>query len=96
MVASARVSFLTAALAALLLGVAGCGSSGASGSAASSGTGAGSPVRSASSPSVSAQAPVGAMASAGPVPARFAATSVTFVSPEEAWVLGTAPCAHAP
>ena len=96
MVASARVSFLTAALAALLLGVAGCGSSGASGSAASSGTGAGSPVRSASSPSVSAQAPVGAMASAGPVPARFAAASVTFVSPEEAWVLGTAPCAHAP
>ena len=96
MVASARVSFLTAALAALLLGVAGCGSSGASGSAASSGTGAGSPVRSASSPSVSAQAPVGATASAGPVPARFAATSVTFSSPEEAWVLGTAPCAHAP
>ena len=33
MVASARVSFLTAALAALLLGVAGCGSNGASGSA---------------------------------------------------------------
>ena len=96
MVASARVSFLTAALAALLLGVAGCGSNGASGSAASSGTGAGSPVRSASSPSVSAQAPVGATASAGPVPARFAATSVTFSSPEEAWVLGTAPCAHAP
>jgi hypothetical protein len=33
---------------------------------------------------------------AGPVPAGFAATSVTRVSPDEAFVLGTAPCAHAP
>jgi hypothetical protein len=37
----------------------------------------------------------------GPSPSRpgagrFAATSVTWVSPEEAFVLGTAPCAHAP
>jgi len=32
----------------------------------------------------------------GPVPAGFAATSVTFVSADEAFVLGTAPCAHAP
>jgi hypothetical protein len=32
----------------------------------------------------------------GPVPAGFAATSVTFVSVPEAFVLGTAPCAHAP
>jgi hypothetical protein len=30
------------------------------------------------------------------VPAGFAATSVTFVSAAEAFVLGTAPCAHAP
>jgi hypothetical protein len=30
------------------------------------------------------------------VPARFAASSVTFVSTEEAFVLGTAPCAKAP
>ncbi len=30
------------------------------------------------------------------MPSRFAATSVTFVSPEEAFVLGTAPCAKAP
>jgi photosystem II stability/assembly factor-like uncharacterized protein len=30
------------------------------------------------------------------VPAGFAATSVTFVSLREAFVLGTAPCAHAP
>jgi hypothetical protein len=34
--------------------------------------------------------------SGGPVPSGFAATSVTFVSPEEAFVLGTAPCAKAP
>lgn len=32
----------------------------------------------------------------GPVPAGFAATSVTFVSPSEAFVLGTAPCANPP
>jgi hypothetical protein len=32
----------------------------------------------------------------GPVPIGFAARSVTFVSPEEAFVLGTAPCAKAP
>jgi hypothetical protein len=32
----------------------------------------------------------------GPVPSGFAATSVTFVSPEEAFVLGTAPCAKEP
>ena len=30
------------------------------------------------------------------MPAGFAATSVTFVSPQEAFVLGTAPCAKAP
>jgi hypothetical protein len=35
-------------------------------------------------------------AGGGPVPAGFAATSVTFVSADEAFVLGTAPCAHAP
>ena len=34
--------------------------------------------------------------SGGPVPTGFAAASVTFVSPEEAFVLGTAPCAKAP
>jgi hypothetical protein len=32
----------------------------------------------------------------GPVPRGFAATSVTFVSPREAFVLGTAPCVVAP
>jgi hypothetical protein len=34
--------------------------------------------------------------SGGPVPSGFAAASVTFVSTEEAFVLGTAPCADAP
>ena len=32
----------------------------------------------------------------GPVPAGFTATSVTFVSAQEAFVLGTAPCSHVP
>jgi hypothetical protein len=32
----------------------------------------------------------------GPVPAHFAARSVTFVSPDEGFVLGTAPCAARP
>jgi hypothetical protein len=34
--------------------------------------------------------------SGGPVPAGFRAASVTFVSTREAFVLGTAPCKHAP
>src|ERR1700730_1532762 len=34
--------------------------------------------------------------SGGPVPAGFRAASVTFVSSREAFVLGTAPCKHAP
>jgi hypothetical protein len=32
----------------------------------------------------------------GPVPPGFQPMSVTFVSPSEGWVLGTAPCSHAP
>jgi hypothetical protein len=99
MASSGRVSLLAVAVAGLLFGLAGCGSSRASGPVASSGTGASNPARSGSSSSISAQtpaAPAGAMPSSGPVPARFAATSVTFVSADEAFVLGTAPCAHAP
>lgn len=102
MALSGRVSLLAVAVAVagLLFGLAGCGSSRASGPVASSGTGASNPARSASSSSISAQTPAqtpaGAMPSSGPVPARFAATSVTFVSADEAFVLGTAPCAHAP
>ncbi len=94
MVASVRVSLLGAAVAGLLLGLTGCGSSGASGSGTSSGAGASSPARSGSSSSIPAQ--VGALPPGGPVPTRFAATSVTFVSADEAFVLGTALCAHAP
>jgi len=65
-----------------------------------------SPARSAaSSPSVSQPAsrapataapPGGTQPSGGPVPAGFRAASVTFVSTREAFVLGTAPCEHAP
>lgn len=33
---------------------------------------------------------------AGPVPRGFEPASVTFVSASDGWVLGTAPCAHAP
>jgi photosystem II stability/assembly factor-like uncharacterized protein len=93
MMAATRVSLLTMAVAGLLLGLAGCGSTG---------TGASSPARSGSRSSASAQAPTpstapsGTVSSGSPVPARFAATSVTFVSANEAFVLGTAPCAHAP
>jgi hypothetical protein len=32
----------------------------------------------------------------GPVPAHTSATSVTFISTQTAYVLGTAPCAHRP
>ena len=32
----------------------------------------------------------------GPVPARSSATSITFVSTQTAYVLGTVPCAHRP
>jgi photosystem II stability/assembly factor-like uncharacterized protein len=60
-----------------------------------------SPARSAaSSPSVSRSAkaaPDGIMQPpGGPVPAGFRAASVTFVSTREAFVLGAAPCRHAP
>ena len=43
-----------------------------------------------------ASSPAVAVPAGGPVPAGFAATSVTFVSTDEAFVLGTAPCSHAP
>jgi hypothetical protein len=47
-------------------------------------------------PATTASTSTVAVPSGGPVPLGFAATSVTFVSPEEAFVLGTAPCAKAP
>jgi photosystem II stability/assembly factor-like uncharacterized protein len=39
---------------------------------------------------------VGSTPAGGPVPAGFRAQSATFVSAEQGWVLGTAPCATAP
>jgi hypothetical protein len=105
MTASGRRPLLAAAMVAGLLGIAACGSVRASGPTAPASPQASTTVRSGSSPSSPAQAPSGptAGASAGaslgrPVPAGFAATSVTFVSPDEAFVLGTVPsppCAHA-
>jgi photosystem II stability/assembly factor-like uncharacterized protein len=83
----------------------GCGSL-----SSSSGAGASSPVTS-TAPGTSSPAPASHAATitppptatspastpaGGPVPSGFAATSVTFVSADEAFVLGTAPCAVKP
>ena len=69
------------------------GSGGASSTPASAGgaasTGAAAPTTSAATSTVT-------VPSGGPVPIGFAARSVTFVSTEEAFVLGTAPCAKPP
>jgi hypothetical protein len=64
----------------------------ASSAPASSGPATTSPAVRPSSPAASG----GPVPAGGPVPPGFAATSVTFVSVDEAFVLGTAPCAHAP
>jgi hypothetical protein len=73
---------------------------GSSGSGSGSGSGsapAGSGTATAGAPTTAPPtAPPGAVPPGGPVPDGFAATSVTFVSPREAFVLGTAPCADAP
>ncbi len=45
---------------------------------------------------VTASAAVTGGPAAGPVPAGFQPASATFVSANDGWVLGTAPCAHAP
>jgi hypothetical protein len=84
--------------AAAVVGIAGCGPVRAPEAAGSASPAAGTTDRSASSSSPSAGPSAGptAAAPAGPVPAGFAATSVTWVSPDEAFVLGTAPCADAP
>ena len=47
-------------------------------------------------PSVTPGSPMVPAPSGGPVPGGFRATSVTFVSAQEAFVLGAAPCSHAP
>jgi hypothetical protein len=63
---------------------------------AASPAGRGPATTSPTSPAGPASAPGQGAARGGPVPAGFAATSVTFASVSEAFVLGTAPCAHAP
>ncbi len=97
-----------ALLAALALSACGSASSGAGGgvtSPSASATSAGASSASGPAPSSSATTapgtapaptPSGTAPAGGPVPAGFAATSVTFVSPGEAFVLGTAPCPAAP
>jgi hypothetical protein len=103
---------LLAALALTACGAAGSGSGGDAGAtspASSSGPARSGGASSATAPAASGAAsstpaapataasasPV-AVPSGGPVPPGFAATSVTFVSTEEAFVLGAAPCAKAP
>jgi len=81
-------------------GAAGTGGTGGRTSATTpAATGTSSPSATASgstAPAQSATAPASGQPAGGPVPNGFAATSVTFVSVDEAFVLGTAPCSHAP
>lgn len=88
----------------IVMAVAGCGTvqapapagqSGQAGSSAPAASTQPAAVSSTSPPSVAAQ-PGAAQPAGGPVPSGFAALSVTFVSPDESFVLGTAPCAAAP
>ena len=69
-------------------------SGGAASAPASAATGAAS--TGAAAPTASAATSTVTVPSGGPVPIGFAARSVTFVSTEEAFVLGTAPCVKAP
>jgi len=96
-----------ALLAAVALSACGAASSGAGGGAASSPTGSatssGAASASASASGASSAASTSPTATStvttpagGPVPSGFAASSVTFVSTQEAFALGTAPCAKAP
>jgi len=79
----------------------GSGGGGTTGSPAASSASSAAAATSAAAPAASASATAGSGSSSaapdgGPVPAGFAAASVTFVSADEAFVLGTAPCAKAP
>jgi hypothetical protein len=84
------------------LALAGCGTQHSGGAGSGSGTtsaaaSSSAPAAPASSATATGQGSGGAATPAGgPVPTGMAATSVTFVSPDEAFVLGTAPCSHAP
>jgi hypothetical protein len=101
LVASALLT--SAALSACGSGQSGAGATGATGAAGGT-TPAGTPASSAAptatgigttAPATTA-APSPVQPAGGPVPDKFAAASVTFVSADEAFVLGTAPCSHAP
>ena len=84
------------------LALAGCGTQHSGGAGSGSGTTSAAATTSApaaptSSATATGQGSGGAATPAGgPVPTGMAATSVTFVSPDEAFVLGTAPCSHTP
>jgi hypothetical protein len=84
------------------LALAGCGTQHSGGAGSGSGTTSAAatttaPAAPASAATAAGQGPGGAATPAGgPVPAGMAAASVTFVSPDEAFVLGTAPCSHTP
>jgi hypothetical protein len=71
-------------------------SGGASSASASAPAVGGASSTAAAGPATSAASSTVSVPSGGPVPTGFAAASVTFVSPDEAFVLGTAPCAKAP
>src|SRR5580700_8064270 len=96
MVGMLRVRWTGVLAAAGVIVIAGCGSVHAPGAAGSASPAASTPARSASKSSRLPEVGPTARARAGQVPAGFAATSVTWVSPDEAFVLGTAACAHAP
>jgi photosystem II stability/assembly factor-like uncharacterized protein len=100
---------LTASALLTTFALAGCGSAQSGGSATGGGTSATPPAATGTSspaatgsatrpatPAQSSAAPASGQPAGGPVPNGFAATSVTFVSVDEAFVLGTAPCSHAP
>ncbi len=87
-----------------IFAVSGCGSVHSGASSGSSTTPATAPTPATSTATTTPTAPATApsttpatsVPAGGPVPSGFAATSVTFVSTQEAFVLGTAPCSDAP
>jgi hypothetical protein len=97
----AAVLFAGLATVVTALALAGCGTQHAGGTGGGSSTSgaATSSAPAASSPATATGQSSGgstATPAGGPVPAGMAATSVTFVSAGEAFVLGTAPCTHTP
>ncbi|GAA5198698.1 hypothetical protein GCM10023322_72670 [Rugosimonospora acidiphila] len=90
--------------AALVAALAGCSSRTGTAPAGSAQPGSAPPVASTSGSSTSGphgSAPAGgtgagARPPGGPVPAGFLARDFTFVSPDQGWLLGTAPCSSAP